>query len=608
MMDSRVSKIDTIQEILNGICPDDKSQMTVMSSNVFRMFVTAPAGYGKTATMTGKIVYELASGIVAYPKRVLALTFSVSAARKMRSQANEALANAKEKLGTTLSDGVFVSNYHGFARRLLELYGGLVKLDPGRLRELKMCDEGALLSSLSSANIRIPSEASHALSSLTEFVRRGDRNSMVANLTAYNDVVSKYAINNGLLTYNGLITLAIELMQNCPELAAYLRKVFPSVMVDEAQDTNVLHLEFISHVIGAETRCCFFGDPLQRVYSFLGALADFRSIAVREFDLKECALENNHRFEKGSELFRLDKCLRAFMGGRPGERGLAQAELPVSVAKTFDGQVMKVSTFVSTIMENHGESTIAVLFNKRSTLSSRVCSTLESHGIEYFDALFSDDSDEYTSMCDTCLDLLNSNLSNRATLSSAEAKDALLLLSRRVAECGYEYSKSYADLLRALAGRVGIECSGMDGSDRYHYVASILATHSLRRYSEFVKARLTISTIHSAKGLEWDYVLVPGVTKWDFPVGTCGSCPMKDSQGVQRLGIQTCCLGKAPLSTKMREQLNIWYVALTRARKQVVAISSLERITGNGNFQSLPTSCFLELPDIASRPVTEKQI
>ena len=608
MTDTRVGEIDAIEKILNGICPDDKSQMAVMSSSVPRMFVTAPAGYGKTATMTGKIVYELASGVVAYPKRVLALTFSVSAARKMRSQANEALADAREKLGTALSGRVFVSNYHGFARSLLELYGSLVGLDPGRLRELKMCDERTLLCSLSSANILIPSEVSGALSSLAESVRRRDRGSMVTNLTAYNDAVSTYAINNGMLTYNRLITLAIELMLNHPGLASYLRKAFPSVMVDEAQDTNVLYLEFISQVIGAETRCCFFGDPLQRVYSFFGALPDFRDTAVREFDLKECALENNHRFEKGSELFRLDKCLRAFMGGRPGERGIAQAELPVSVAKKFDGQVMKVSTFVSTIIENHGESTIAVLFNKRSTLSSRVCSTLESSGIEYFDALFSDDSDDYTSMCDKCLDLLNCSLSNRATLSSAEAKDALLLLSRRVAEYGYEYSKSYAALLRALAGRVGIECSGMDVSDRYYYVASILATHSLRRYSEFVKARLTISTIHSAKGLEWDYVLVPGVTKWDFPVGTCGSCPMKYSKGDQRFGIQTCCLGKVPLSTEMREQLNIWYVALTRARKRVVAISSLERITSNDNFQSLPTSCFLGLPGIDPKPITEEQI
>lgn len=602
------AKSSAIREILDEICPDDESQMAVITSCAPRLFVTAPAGYGKTATMTGKIVYELASGTIAYPKRVLALTFSVSAARKMRSQASEALEGVKAKLRMPLSGRIFVSNYHGLARNLLELYGELVNLDPNCLRDLKMCDERTLIASMPAEDAPIPPKVSHTLTSFADCVRRGDRNSMVAKLSEYNGAISTYAISNGLLTYNSLITLAIELLLDHPELAAYLQKAFPSVMVDEAQDTNVLHLEFLSHVIGPETRCCFFGDPLQRVYSFLGALPDFRSTAVSEFGLKESALEYNHRFERGSELFRLDKCLRAYMSDRSDGMNTGQAELPVTVTKTFDGQSVKVFTFVSRIMEMHDEATIAVLFNKRSTLSSRVCSVLESYGIKYFDALFSDDSDEYVSMCDMSLDLLNGCIPDEAALSSVEAKNALLLISNKVAEYGYEYSKSYADLLKALARRVGIECAGMDGGDRYYYVASILTTHSLRRYSEFVEAQLTVSTIHSAKGLEWDYVLVPGVTKWDFPMGTCGSCPSKDSSGIQRSGIQVCCLNRDPLSAKMREQLNIWYVALTRARIQTVVISSFERITKWGNYQTVPTPCFLGLPGIEPVPFTENQV
>lgn len=601
-------KSSVIREILDEICPDDESQMAVITSCAPRLFVTAPAGYGKTATMTGKIIFELASGAIAYPKRVLALTFSVSAARKMRTQVVEALEGVKTKLRMPLSGRVFVSNYHGLARSLLEVYGKLVNLDANCLRELKMCDERALIASMSAEGVFVPPEVSRTMTSLADCVRRGDRESMVAELPEYNSAISTYAISNGLLTYNGLITLAIELLLNHPKLSAYLQKVFPSVMVDEAQDTNVLHLEFLSHVIGPETRCCFFGDPLQRVYSFLGALPDFRKVAANEFGLEESALEYNHRFECGSELFRLDKCLRAYMSDRSDGVRNGQAELPVSVAKTFDGQSVKVFAFVSRIMEMHDEATIAVLFNKRSTLSSRVCSTLESHGIEYFDALFSDDSDEYISMCNMSLDLLNSCISDEAALSSVEARNALLLISSKVAEHGYEYSKSYADLLRALAGRVSIECTGMDGSDRYYYVASILATHSLRRYSEYVEARLTVSTIHSAKGLEWDYVLVPGVTKWDFPIGTCGSCSSKDSGGIQKSGIQVCCLNAGPLSAKMREQLNIWYVALTRARMRTVVISSFERITKRGNYQTVPAPCFLGLPGIEPVPLTENQV
>ncbi len=594
-----------VQQILDSICPKDLSQAAVIRSNEPRMFVTAPSGYGKTATMTGKIVYELATGIVPNPKRILALTFSVSAARKMRNQVYSALEDARIKLGADCTNRIHVNNYHGFARNLLSLYGKLVGLEPSLLKTLKTCDENGLLEALQETGVGIASEAVHALTSFDKQIKGCDRNGFAKALPAYNAAIREYAIANGFLTYNSLITLAIQLLAEQKGLHAYLQNTYTTIMVDEAQDTNVLHLELLSCLIADTTRCSFFGDPLQRIYGFLGALPNFKEVAKGLFVLQECALANNHRFESNAELLQLDRCLRGLMDGELRQESARHASLPVVVARTYDGQIAQAHGCVTRIMNEHEEARIAVLFNRRCDLSRQVCSSLESNGIEFFDALFNDDSTEYVTMCNRCLGTLNSALAHEAELTSAEAKDILAKLSDAVSRQNYDFGKSYSMLLRALAGRIDEECSGMDGYDRYHYVASILSTHSLRRYSEFVKTKLTISTIHSAKGLEWDYVIVPGVTKWDFTIASCGSCSQKNGGGLQLSGIRVCKFCNSKLTQKMRDQLNIWYVAMTRAKRKVIVISAYERITKSGNYQECPASCLLGLPGIEAIAITE---
>ena len=596
---------NAVQEILDSICPNDLSQAAVVRSSSPRMFVTAPAGYGKTATMTGKIVYELVTGTVPSPKRVLALTFSVSAARKMRNQVYNALKNARLKLGADCANRIHVNNYHGFARNLLSLYGKSVGLESGLLKVLKTCDESGLLEALREVGIGITPEAARTLTLLDKQIKECNREGFIETLPEYNAAIRKYAISNGFLTFNALITLAIQLLMEQKGLSVYLQNTYTTIMVDEAQDTNVLHLELLSRLITDTTRCFFFGDPLQRIYGFLGALPNFKEVAKGLFLLQECALMNNHRFENNAELFKLDQCLRRLMDGGLAREPTARATLPVVVARTYGGQSTKVHACVTRIMKTHEGSRVAVLFNRRCELSRQVCSLLESCGVEFFDALFNDDSAEFITMCNRCLETLNSSLAHEVELTSAEAKDILTKLSRVVSQQNYDYGKSYSMLLRALAGRIDEECSGMDGNDRYHYVASILSAHSLRRYSEFVEAKLTISTIHSAKGLEWDYVVVPGVTKWDFAITSCGSCPQKNSSGLQLSGIRVCKFCDTKLSQRMRDQLNIWYVAMTRAKRKVIAISAYERITKSGNYQECPTSCLLGLPGIEVIAVNE---
>ena len=81
MQDDYLEKIKgTITKLHEG----DERQLEVIFSTDDRVIVEAPAGFGKTTTMVSRIAYLYAAGSIPNPKRVLALTFSVNAALKIK--------------------------------------------------------------------------------------------------------------------------------------------------------------------------------------------------------------------------------------------------------------------------------------------------------------------------------------------------------------------------------------------------------------------------------------------------------------------------------------------------------------------------------------------
>lgn len=88
------------QQIENRIkvlhCGDEK-QLEVIFSDAQRLLVEAPAGYGKTKTMISKIAYMLACNELPNPKKILALTFSVNAAYKIKKDVAEQLPRLSKK-------------------------------------------------------------------------------------------------------------------------------------------------------------------------------------------------------------------------------------------------------------------------------------------------------------------------------------------------------------------------------------------------------------------------------------------------------------------------------------------------------------------------------
>lgn len=78
--------------------------------------------------------------------------------------------------------------------------------------------------------------------------------------------------------------------------------------------------------------------------------------------------------------------------------------------------------------------------------------------------------------------------------------------------------------LGALRKHLAISCFAMGPSERFDYFVSVFSEGSLRLFSDFLDSDISMMAIHSAKGLEWDIVFIPGDTRSDWPGAICSRC------------------------------------------------------------------------------------
>ncbi|MEW6298002.1 MAG: UvrD-helicase domain-containing protein [Thermodesulfobacteriota bacterium] len=85
------------------------------------------------------------------------------------------------------------------------------------------------------------------------------------------DYYRVYKQERSLLDYDDLLTKLRELLQTHPEIAERLSHAFRYIMVDEYQDTNRLQAEIVRLLAHAHDNVMAVGDDAQSIYSFRGA-------------------------------------------------------------------------------------------------------------------------------------------------------------------------------------------------------------------------------------------------------------------------------------------------------------------------------------------------
>ena len=225
---------------------------------------------------------------------------------------------------------------------------------------------------------------------------------------------------------------------------------------------------------------------------------------------------------------------------------------------------------------------------------------LNTENVQFFYALFNDDDKDYVNFHNNALDIFIDALrTNNPRSISKQFLNKFYSLAEKKYSSGSQTERSLLSLLKAFLNNLQEEYKFLDRDEKVSYIVDILSNRSLKQSMEYIDSKVILSTVHGAKGLEWDRVIVRGLKDYSFPSFTlCGKCNKhKVNRGECQLNMGS--LAQDNDATKnYLEELSVFYVAATRAKKRLCVTTNEERINNRDQIYTSQLSCFLSLPGI----------
>ncbi|GLB65403.1 DNA helicase [Dietzia sp. NCCP-2495] len=281
------------------------------------LLIVAGAGSGKTSVLTRRIAYLLAEG-GAHPGQILAITFTNKAAAEMRERVATLVGPHAERM--------WVATFHSICVRILRAQSELLGTrnsnftiydsdDSRRLLgmiakeqhlEVKKFTPRMLATAISNHKneLRDPAEA------MDRALEDSDRTAQTV-ASVYTEYQARLQSANAF-DFDDLIGETVALLRAHPQVAAYYRRRFRHVLVDEYQDTNHAQYVLVRTLVGGASgegegydddevgvppaELCVVGDADQSIYAFRGAT--IRNIEDFEHDYPDATsilLEQNYR-------------------------------------------------------------------------------------------------------------------------------------------------------------------------------------------------------------------------------------------------------------------------------------------------------------------------
>lgn len=575
---------------------EDNEQLEFITSQERKVVVQAPAGYGKTRTMISKLAYIIATHQILAPKKILALTFSVNAAYKIKKDVVEQLPSIlqedKKRIGVTINNKISVSNYHGFCRKVLSRYGYLIH---EKLRDINIFtafDDGTI-NNIAGLGLNTLDTIVVDCTSYNEKLKEANAEYLREHFNTYNNHVLEEFIPHEYIPFNAILTLTIKLFHEHSKVLAFYQKLFPIIIVDEFQDTNFFSYTILKKLIVDQTTLYLMGDSLQRIYGFIGAIPNILDDAKEQYNMKMIELKNNYRFKDNPNMLLLDYNVRRNAESLTTPKIESNTQINLMRASSQHEEAMLVLSKCQELLEQSTTDKIAVLFRNGFTNKNtlKILDEFDSNEIDYFFGLFSDEDPRYREFHFACAKSFSELLKSRRISRKACDKHIRIMTEQYEDEANPLFD-SLIELMKLFYSRLYTEYSFLllDDEDKIILIKETFEGFGLKQYIEYVDSRIVISTIHGAKGLEWEYVIMPDVEQYSLPnwYGYCGDCSHKND----------CQPSPTSLSHKYLDELSVFYVGFTRAKKEVYFSASSMGINSRGDDQSRNLSCFLTLEGI----------
>jgi DNA helicase II / ATP-dependent DNA helicase PcrA len=520
----------------------DDQQRIAAEALIGPVCMLAGAGTGKTRAITHRIAYGVTTGAYA-PNRVMALTFTSRAAAELRGRLRQ-LGAGGVAARTFHAAALSQLNYFwphvvgGQVPRLLDGKGRLLghaaevlklKLDTPTLRDLAAEVEWRKVSGLSideyaTAQRTLPGRLT------------------IDQVVAMQDTYEQLKDERKQLDFEDVLLAMAGMIESEPSVALQVREQYRFFVVDEYQDVSPLQHDLLALWLGDRRDLCVVGDASQTIYSFAGARSDYLLDFPKQYeDATVVRLEQNYRSTPS-----IVQTANQLMRGRPGALSLQATSREAGIEPS-------VREYPSDIAEARG-------------VAQRILEMIEG-GARPEDIAILYRVNVQAAALETALNEIGVSYQIRGAkrfFDLPEVKQAVMSLrAASVSIVGEPLFKSVSDVLRSLGwSQAPPEARGAV-RDRWESLNALMglvdlapAGTTFRQFTDELMERqagqheptvsaVTLATLHSAKGLEWDNVFLIGLSEGLVPISFAGTFEQVD------------------------EERRLLYVGITRARRRL---------------------------------------
>ena len=612
------------------------------------VLVSAGAGSGKTRLLTYRIAYLITECNVPAHK-ILAITFTNKAANEM-----------KERIEKIAPDGelVTVSTFHSFCARMLRTYASFIpnykenftiysdndtsKLMKDIFKEMNISDEN------------IKDEFKHNISvikndnmSIEEYVKIFKYDSTIIEFERFYRTYQNELIKNNAMDFDDLLINFYNLISTNQEVLDSIQNKYTYFSVDEFQDTNKIQYDIVKLLASKTRNVLIVGDEDQSIYGWRGANIDNIFNFTKDFpSAKIFKLEQNYRStkkildranliiknnrnrlekklytenEEGTDVFyyqamsesdEADFVIRSII--RMHESGVPYHEMAIlmrlnALSRTFEEKLLNYS--IPHIMYNgfkfferaEIKSVLAYLtaiVNPSDDISFARIINFPKRGIgeTSIEKLLEISAKNKMPLKEVVMNYENEILPTALKDKLKDLKTLFLDLQENIDKLGmYEFFTYMLEKTNVLKS---FDLDNEQDYERYLNIGSLV--NSVREYEEANQDAtiidylqsvtlssamdnddgkgVVIATVHGAKGLEFDTVYIVGCEEKIFPISR------DDNDDIE-------------------EERRLMYVAITRAKKNLVISSSSSRYMYGRREYSAKSRFLYELDLVSDRQI-----
>lgn len=594
--------------------------------------ILAGAGSGKTRVLTTKIAY-LIEEVGVSPYNILAITFTNKAAKEMNDRLYHMIGEVSKKIqvSTFHSFGLKILRENceelGYKSNFVimdseDSLSVIKKILKGFNLDPKQYNPSAIRNKISGCKNELMSPDDYSKYAISEF-----EEVVLKVYKKYQETLFK----NNSIDFDDLLILPIRLFREHPSILQKYQERFQYILIDEYQDTNEAQYILTKMISAKNKNICCVGDNDQSIYSFRGA--NYRNILNFEKDYQDAEvikLEQNYRsttnildaannviknnrerkdknlwsnkgtgdkisyfraFNERDEAFYVVREIKKLLNkgidyqdiavlyrtnaqSRNMEEELLKENLPYRVVGSFyfysRKEIKDLIAYLRLIHnENDNVSLVRVINTPKRGIGLKTIENLtikaDSLGCSIYEAIDSGKELEFKKLIQ---DL--KTLSNDLTLTELVDKILEVTGIRKEyedensleADIRIENLEEFKTITKTFEEREGV-------ISLEDFLLEISLVSDVNEYKDD-KNRISLMTVHSVKGLEFDYVFVIGMEEGIFPH-----------------------INSLMDNAELEEERRLCYVAITRAREKLHIVNARTR-TIYGKESSNPPSRFIK--------------